>query len=99
MQTHTDPNSLRKGMRVWEETDDSAEENYWTIQKSKELKFKAGVGGWSVFPIWQLQSDIKWSQKTLALTLSEKCNNFFWYGGIKSNQGEEMTKKCEVALT
>lgn len=25
--------------------------------------------------------------------------HFFWYGGVKSNQGEETTKKCKVALT
>lgn len=25
--------------------------------------------------------------------------HFFWHGIVKSNQGEEMTKKYEVALT
>lgn len=25
--------------------------------------------------------------------------HFFWHGMVKSNQGEEMTKKYEVALT
>lgn len=58
------------------EWDDSAEASYGTTQKSKELKFIAGAGGWSVFPVWQLQRDIKRSHKTLSVTLWGKCKAF-----------------------